>query len=79
VNALKIADREQRLDKNLSPPPPQFADDDLSQPLSDGTMPLSIDATPYEQRRASIAQMKNLVGRLRKFAAWQREQHQEPQ
>jgi hypothetical protein len=47
--------------------------------LVDGTVPLPIDATPYEQRRASIAQQRNLVARLRKFTAWQREQQQEPQ
>ena len=43
-------------------------------------MPLPIDATLYEKRRATIAQQRNLVARLRKFAAWQREQQQqEPQ
>jgi hypothetical protein len=43
-----------------------------------GTMPFPIDATPYEQRRASIAQQRNLVACRRKFTAWQREQQQEP-
>jgi hypothetical protein len=38
-----------------------------------------IDVTSYEQRRATIAQRRNLVARLRKFTAWQREQQQEPQ
>jgi len=42
-------------------------------------MPLPIDATTYEQRRATIAQQRDLVARLRKFAAWQCEQQQEPQ
>jgi hypothetical protein len=82
VRAVKIADAEHRLDKNAPPPPPEppmFSDDPF-EPLVDGTMPLPIDANPYEQRRASIAQMKNLVARLRKFEVWQREQQQqEPQ
>ena len=81
VQAVKIADAKHRLDKNAPPPPPApptFPDDPFEL-LEDGTMPLPIDATPYEQRRASIAQQRNLVARLRKFAAWQREQHQEPQ
>ena len=43
------------------------------EPLVDGTMPLPIDATPLEQRRATIAQQHNLVARLRKLATWQRE------
>jgi hypothetical protein len=66
------------LDRVRPPEPPKFPDDDLSQPLTDGTMPLPIDATPYEQRRATIAQQRNLVARLHKFEAWQREQRQEP-
>jgi hypothetical protein len=81
VNAVKIADAEHRLDKNAPPPPPApptFPDDPM-EPLVDGTMPLPIDATTYVQRRASIAQMKNLVARLRSFEVWQREQQQEPQ
>jgi hypothetical protein len=79
VNAVKIADAEHRLDKNAPPPPPArptFTDDDPMEPLMDGTMPLPIDATPYEQRRATIAQQRNLVARLRKFEVWQREQQQ---
>ena len=52
---------------------------EVVEPLEDGSMPLPIDATTYEQRRATIAQQRNLVARLRKFTAWQREQHQEPQ
>jgi hypothetical protein len=51
----------------------------LDEVLSANTKPLPIDATPYEQRRASIAQQRNLVARLRKFAAWQSEQQEEPQ
>ena len=60
------------------PAPPTFPDDPFEL-LEDGSMPLPIDATPYEQRRASIAQMKNLVTRLRKFEVWQREQQRELQ
>jgi hypothetical protein len=59
-------------------PAPTFPDDPM-EPLVDGTMPLPIDATLFEQRRATIAQQHNLVARLRKLAAWQREQQQEPQ
>ena len=55
--------------------PATFPDDPM-EPLMDGTMPLPIDATPYEQRRATIAQLRNLVARLRKFTAWQGEQQQ---
>jgi hypothetical protein len=79
VNALKIADAEQHLDRTPSPPKPQFPDDDLTQPLEDYSLPLAIDATPNEQRRASIAQMKSLVARLRRFELWQREQQQQEQ
>ena len=79
IQAVKIADAEQRLDKNAPPPPPQFPDDDLSQPLSEGELPLPLDATPSEQRRASVNQMRNLVARLKRYEVWQRKQHQEPQ
>jgi hypothetical protein len=51
----------------------------LDEILSDGTKPLPIDAATYEQRQSTIPQQRNLVARLRKFAAWQREQQQEPQ
>ena len=37
--------------------PATFPDDPM-EPLVDGTMPLPIDATPYEQRRATIAQQE---------------------
>ena len=67
------------LDRVPKPEPPKFEDDDLSQPLSDGTMPLPLDATIAEQRRASVNQMRNLVARLKRYEVWQREQHQEPQ
>ncbi len=73
VLAVEIADREHRLDKT-PPPKPTFPDNDLSVPLADGSMPLPLDATTYEQRRATIAQQRNLVARLHKFEAWQREQ-----
>jgi hypothetical protein len=62
-----------------APEPPMFPDDPM-EPLVNGTMPLPIDATTYEQRRTTIAQQRNLVARLRKFDIWQREQQQqEPQ
>ncbi len=61
------------LDRVPPPAPPTFPDDPM-EPLVDGTMPLPIDATPYEQRRATIAQQRNLVARLRKFTAWQGQQ-----
>ena len=80
IQAVKITDAEQRPDRVPPPPKPQFPDDDLTQPLSDGNLPLPLDALPHEQRRASIAQMRNLVARLRNFEVRQREQQQqEPQ
>jgi hypothetical protein len=66
------------LDTVPPPAPPTFPDD-LDEILPDGTKPLPIDAMTYEQRRATIAQQRNFVARLRKFAAWQREQQQERQ
>ncbi len=62
------------LDRVPPPAPPTFPDLDLSVSLADGSMPLPLDATTYQQRRATIAQQRNLVARLRKFTAWQREQ-----
>ena len=62
-----------QLDRVPPPAPPTFPDEPM-EPLMDGTMPLRIDATPYEQRRATIAQQRNLVARLRKFTAWQGQQ-----
>ena len=68
------------LDRVPPPPKPVFPDDDLSQPLSDGELPLPLDSTIPEQRRASINQMRNLVARLKRYEVWQREQQQqEPQ
>jgi hypothetical protein len=52
---------------------------EVVEPLEDGSMPLPIDPTTYEQRRATIAQQRDLVARLRKFEIWQREQQQESQ
>ena len=43
---------------------PKFRDDDLTQPLSDGEFPVPLDATPNEQCRASVNQMRNLVARF---------------
>ena len=68
------------LDRVPPPPKPTFPDDDLSQPLPDGSMPLPLDATEYEQRKGTLPQVRNLVDRLRRFEAWMREQQQqEPQ
>jgi hypothetical protein len=67
------------LDRVPKPEAPRFPDDDLAQRLSDGEMPLAIDAPAFIQRRASIAQMRNLVARLKRQEVWQREQQQEPQ
>jgi hypothetical protein len=77
---VKIGDAEHRLGKNAPPPPPApptFPDPMV--PLVDGTMPLPLDATEYEQRKGTLPQVRNLVDRLRRFEAWQREQQQEPQ
>ena len=49
------------LDRVPPPPIPTFPDDDLDMILTDGTKPLPLDATTYEQRRASIAQLKNVM------------------
>jgi hypothetical protein len=75
IQAVKIADAEHRLDKSAPPPPPApptFPDDPMK-PLVDGTMPLPLDATEYEQRKGTLPQVRNLVDRLRRFEAWQRE------
>jgi hypothetical protein len=65
-----------QLDRVPPPPKPQFPDDDLTIRLVDGELPLPIDAPVFIQRKASIAQMKNLVDRLKRFEVWKREQDQ---
>jgi hypothetical protein len=74
MNAVKIVEAEHRLDRTPPPPKEVFPDDDLSQTLADGTLPLPLDATVGEQRKASLVQMKNLVGRLKRQEVWQRQQ-----
>jgi hypothetical protein len=76
IQAVKLVDAEQHLDRTPPPPKPQFPDDPMK-PLVDGTMPLPLDATEYEQRKGTLPQVRNLVDRLRRFEAWQREQQQE--
>jgi hypothetical protein len=51
-----------------------FVDDPLDKPLSDGKLPLRLDASAFEQRQASREQQKNLLMRLRRFEKW-REEH----
>ena len=41
--------------------------------LADGELPRPLDATPSEQRKASVDQMRNLVARLKRYEVWQRE------
>lgn len=72
VTAVRILSAT--LDRVPSPEPPRFPDDDLSQPLSDGELPLPLDAPPYVQRKASVTQMRNLVARLKRQEIWQRQQ-----
>jgi hypothetical protein len=58
----------------VPPPPKATFPDDLTQTLSDGTKPLPLDALPHEQRRGSLAQVRNLHARLVRYEQWNREQ-----
>ncbi len=55
------------------PIPPAWVDDDLTKPLSDGTMPLPINASQLAQRTCSRAQSLNYIDRLRRKTKWEKE------
>lgn len=50
-----------------------FVDDPQDKQLSDGKLPLKLDAAAFEQRQASREQQKNLLARLRRFEKWREE------
>ena len=63
-----------QLDRVPPPAPPSFPDDDLTVPLTDGTLPLPIDAPLFVQRKATVVQLRNFSDRNKRRMKWEAEQ-----